>query len=93
MDKNNGVLREKTMSDLHSEILILLCKGWDQGNSNTDTVTKRLLEADPGRDYNETKANVVQTLRELQESGAIQIMTMNWELGEEFFYVCTNRID
>ena len=81
------------MSDIHTEILHILCKGWDQGNSNTDTITKKLVDAKPERDYDQTKANVVQSLKELQDSGELQIMTMNWELGEEFFYVCTNRID
>lgn len=80
------------MSELQSEILMLLCKGWDQGNSNTDTITNRLIEANPERAYIETKINVVEALKELRDRGELQIMTMNWELGEEFFYVCTNRI-
>ena len=81
------------MSDLQSEILMILCKGWDQGNSNTDKITNRLLEADPERQYIETKVKVVETLKELCDKGELQIMTMNWELGDEFFYICTNRID
>jgi len=81
------------MSDLHSEILMILCKGWDQGNSNTDTITNRLLEANPEREYTETKIKVVEALKELRDRGELQIMTMNWELGDEFFYICTNRID
>lgn len=81
------------MSDLSNEILHLLCKTWDQGNSNTDKITNRLLEADPEREYIKTKIDVVESLKFLVGRGQIQIMTMNWELGEEFFYVCTNRID
>lgn len=81
------------MSELNSEILNILCKTWDQGNSNTNKITEKLLEANPERDFNETKISVVETLKLLQEMGELQIMTMNWEFGEEFFYVCTNRID
>ena len=81
------------MSELNTEILHLLCKTWDQGNSNTTKLTEKLIEANPDRDFGETKANVVQALRELTERGEIQIMTLNWELGEEFFYVCTNIIE
>jgi hypothetical protein len=81
------------MNDLQSEILMILCKGWDQGNSNTDAITNRLLEANPELGYIETKINVVEALKELRDRGELQIVTMNWELGEEFFYICTNRID
>ena len=81
------------MSDLNSEILTILCKGWDQGNSNTDKITNRLIEANPELEYNATKIRVVEALKELNDSGELQIMTMNWELGDEFFYICTNRID
>ncbi len=80
------------MNDLQSEILTLLCKGWDQGNSNTDTITNKLIEANPEREYIQTKIQVVETLNQLRDRGELQIATVNWELGDEFFYICTNRI-
>ncbi len=81
------------MSDLQSEILMLLCKGWDQGNSNTETITKKLMEANPDLEYIDTKIKVVEALTQLRDRGELQIATINWELGDEFFYICTNRID
>lgn len=81
------------MSNLESELLMLLCKGWDQGNSNTDKLTDKIIEANPDLEYVQTKIEVVEALKELRDRGEIQVLTMNWELGDEFFYICTNRID
>ncbi len=81
------------MSDLGPEILNILCRGAGQGNSNTNKLAQTLVEANPELDYNQTKINVVETLKELSDKGEIQIMTINWELGEEFLYVCTNIIE
>lgn len=82
-----------SMNDLGAIILKILCGGVGQGNSNTDKLAKAIMESNPELDYNKTKIEVVESLRELSDRGEIQIMTMNWELGEEFFYVCTNIID
>ncbi len=81
------------MKDLGSEILNILCKGSGQGNSNTDKLAKQLMESNPDLDYTQMKIQVVETLKELTGRGEIQIMTINWELGEEFLYVCTNIIE
>lgn len=81
------------MSDLGPEILKILCGGVGQGNSNTNKLTQALVDANPELDYNQTKIDVIETLKELSDKGEIQIMTINWELGEEFLYVCTNIIE
>lgn len=81
------------MNDLGEKILKILCRGAGQGNSNTDKLARAIMESNPELDYNQTKIEVVETLRELADRGEIQIMTVNWELGEEFLYVCTNIID
>lgn len=81
------------MDNLESQILTILCKGWDQGNSNTDKISNKILEANPELDYVQTKIEVVEALKVLRDRGEIQIITINWELGDEFFYTCTNRID
>jgi hypothetical protein len=51
-----------------------------------------MLLTNPEGDYNRTKVEVVEALRELQEGGQIQIVTVGWELGQEFLYICTNRL-
>jgi hypothetical protein len=80
------------MKDLESQLLTLLCTGLGEGSTNTNKLTQQILALNPDRDYNQTKIEVVETLRELKERGEIQIITMGWELGQEFFYICTNRL-
>jgi hypothetical protein len=80
------------MTDLKSELLIFLCTGLGEGNTNTDKLTKQILLLNPDIDYNRTKIEVVEALRELKETGQIQIITIGWELGEEFFYICAKRL-
>ena len=80
------------MNELPSELLKFLCTGVGQGHTNTDKLTKQMLLANPGGDYNRTKVEVVEALKELEESGQIQIVTVGWELGQEFLYICTNRL-
>ncbi len=80
------------MSDIVSELVTFLCTGLGEGNSNTDKLTKQILLLNPDRNYNQTKGEVVGALRELKDSGQIQIITVGWELGQEFFYICTNRL-
>ena len=81
------------MSDLVSELVRFLCTGLGEGNTNTDKLTKYMVLSDPGRDYNQTKIEIVEALRELKHSGQIQIITTGWELGQEFFYICANRLE
>ena len=80
------------MTDLISELLLFLCTGLGEGNTNTDKLTKQILSLNPDMNYNRTKIEVVEALRELKETGQIQIITMGWELGEEFFYICAKRL-
>jgi hypothetical protein len=80
------------MSNLISELLTSLCTGLGEGNTNTDKLTKQILLLNPGIDYSTTKIRVVETLRELKETGQIQIITTGWELGQEFFYICAKRL-
>ena len=51
------------------------------------------MDENPGLDYNQTKIKVVEALNDLKDKGQIQIMTINWELGDEFLYICTNIIE
>ncbi|MGH7792573.1 MAG: hypothetical protein ACREOB_09710 [Thermodesulfobacteriota bacterium] len=81
------------MSDLVSELLRFLCTGLGEGNTNTDKLTKYMVLSYPDRDYNQTKIEIVEALRELKNSGQIQIITTGWELGQEFFYICANRLE
>jgi hypothetical protein len=80
------------MSDLASQLLKTLCTGLGEGNTNTEKLTNMILESDPQRDYNSTKIEIVQCLKELKASGRIQIITHGWELGQEFFYICAKRL-
>jgi hypothetical protein len=80
------------MNNLLPELLKFLCTGVGQGHTNTDKLTKQMLLANPDGDYNRTKVEVVEALRELKESGQVQIVTVGWELGQEFLYICTNRL-
>ncbi len=81
------------MNKLETDLLKILCSGSGQGNTNTNKLTEKIIESNPDLEYNRTKIEVVETLRELNNSGKIQIMTLNWELGEEFLYVYENIID
>jgi hypothetical protein len=80
------------MFDLESQLLKTLCTGLGEGNTNTEKLTNTILESNPQRDYNSTKIEIVQCLKELKESGQIQIVTTGWELGQEFFYICAKRL-
>jgi len=75
------------MIDLASELMKILRTKAGQGNSNTTVLTEKIIQANPDLDFNRTKIEVVETLRELNDNGHIQIMTINWELGDEFLYL------
>jgi hypothetical protein len=80
------------MKDLTSELLTFLCTGLGEGNANTDKLTKQILLSHPDKDYNQTKIEIIEVIRELKDSGQIQIITTGWELGQEFFYICAKRL-
>jgi|GEM_PF-874894 len=75
------------MDNLAEELLRILKTNVGQGNSNTSKLTEKIIELHPEQDYNRTKIEIVNTLRELSDNGHIQIMTVNWELGDEFLYL------
>ena len=81
------------MNKLETDLLKILCSGSGQGNTNTNKLTEKIIESNPDLEYNKAKIEIVETLRELNNSGKIRIMTLNWELGEEFLYVYDNIID
>lgn len=74
------------MDNLASELMKILRTEAGQGNSNTSKLTEKIIELNPDLDYNRTKIEIVEALRELFENGQIQIVTLNWEFGEEFLY-------
>jgi hypothetical protein len=81
------------MNELETHLIAILCRGAGQGNSNTDKITRIIMQSNPDLDYNQTKIKVVEALNDLKDKGQIQIMTMNWELGDEFLYICTNIVE
>ncbi|MCK5709884.1 MAG: hypothetical protein KAI07_05035 [Deltaproteobacteria bacterium] len=81
------------MNKLETDLLKILCSGSGQGNTNTNKLTEKIIESNSELGYNRTKIEIVETLRELNDSGEIRIMTLNWELGEEFLYTYENIIE
>ncbi len=81
------------MDNLTNELLKILSTQTGQGNTNTTKLTEAVLKSNPDLDYNRTKIDVVEALRELSNNGQIQIMTVNWELGEEFLYLDSGTKD
>ncbi|MEM7008438.1 MAG: hypothetical protein AAF462_04815 [Thermodesulfobacteriota bacterium] len=81
------------MDNLAQEILEFLKTQAGQGNSNTSKITEKIIQLHPDLDYDRTKIDVVQTLRDLNDNGQIQIMTQNWEFGEEFLYLDSGTKD
>lgn len=81
------------MDNLSNELLKILSTQTGQGNTNTTKLTEAVLKSNPDLDFNRTKIDVVEALRELSDNGQIQIMTVNWELGEEFLYLDSGTKD
>ncbi|MEX0999097.1 MAG: hypothetical protein WD000_03960 [Thermodesulfobacteriota bacterium] len=81
------------MDNLGNELLKILKTEIGQGNSNTTKLTEKILESNPDLDYNRTKVEIVEALKGLNDGGHIQIMTINWELGEEFLYIDSGTKD
>lgn len=84
--------KENDMDNIDNEILKYLCTGIGEGHSNTDKITKHIVEKDPRMEYNRAKIEVVESIKRLIRNGELQIMTIKWEFGEEFLYVCTNKL-
>jgi len=81
------------MENIGTELLKVLRTKIGQGNTNTSKLTEKILESNPDLDYNKTKIEIVEALKDLNDIGEIQIMTLNWELGEEFLYIHKNTKD
>lgn len=75
------------MENLAEELLKILKTNVGQGNSNTTKLAEKIVESHPDLDFNRTKIEIVEALRELSDNGRIQILTSNWELGDEFLYL------
>ncbi len=75
------------MENLADELLKILKTDVGQGNSNTTKLAEKITESHPDLDFNKTKIEIVEALRELSDNGKIQILTTNWELGDEFLYL------
>jgi len=75
------------MDNLAEELIKILKTDVGQGNSNTSKLTEKIIELNPKLDYNRTKIEIVNALRELNDNGQINIVTENWELGDEFLYL------
>ena len=80
------------MINLEDELLRILCTGLGEGNTNTDKLTKQILRENPQRDHDKAKIEIVESLNRLLDSGQIQIITKGWELGQEFFFICSKRL-
>lgn len=75
------------MENLAEELLKILKTNVGQGNSNTTKLAEKIIESHPDVDFNRIKIEIVEALRELSDNGRIQILTTNWELGDEFLYL------
>ena len=75
------------MENLAAELLEILKTDVGQGNSNTTKLAEKIIELHPDLDFNRTKIEVVEALRELSDNGKIEIITTNWEFGDEFLYL------
>lgn len=75
------------MENLAEELLVILKTDVGQGNSNTTKLAEKIIESHPDVDFNRIKIEIVEALRELSDNGRIQILTTNWELGDEFLYL------
>ena len=80
------------MSDIQTNLLKSMCTGLGEGNSNIDKLARKLLVALPAPEMDELKKEVVDQLTQLVSAGQLQIITTGWELGNEFFYICSKKI-
>ena len=77
------------MDNLPEELMKILKNGYGQGNTNTSKLTDIILESNPNLDPNRTKIEIVEALKWLVDNGQIEIVTLNWEFGDEFLYTYT----
>lgn len=80
------------MSDIQTSLLKSMCTGLGEGNSNIDTLANKLKTDFPDKDKAELKADILDELKEMVSSGQLQIITTGWEIGNEFFYICSKRL-
>ncbi len=80
------------MSDIQTILLKSMCAGVGEGNSNIEKLASRLKVEFPEKEISELKKDVLDELKELVASGQLQIITTGWEIGNEFFYICSKRL-
>lgn len=80
------------MSDIQTNLLKSMCTGLGEGNSNIDKLASKLIVDFPEKEMGELKKEVVDQLTQMVSSGQLQIITTGWELGNEFFYICSKKI-
>jgi hypothetical protein len=69
-----------------------MCTGLGEGNSNIDKLTNKLIADFPEKEPGELKKEILEQLTEMVSSGQLQIVTTGWEIGKEFFYICSKRL-
>jgi hypothetical protein len=80
------------MSDIQTNLLKSMCTGLGEGNSNIDKLTNKLIADFPEKEPGELKKEILEQLTEMVSSGQLQIVTTGWEIGKEFFYICSKRL-
>lgn len=80
------------MNDIENDLLKIMCTGLGEGNSNIGKLSSQLAASYPERAIDDIKKEIVEVLRELVASGQMQIITNGWEIGYEFFYICSKRL-
>ena len=80
------------MNNIESMILKNLCTGLGEGNTNVEKLVNRLSENFPDMELKDLKKEIIENLRRLVATGQLQIITTGWDIGYEFFYICSKRL-
>lgn len=80
------------MSDIQTILLKLMCTGLGEGNTNIDKLADILKAENPEKEKSELKKQVLDEIKEMVSSGQLQIITTGWEIGNEFFYICSKKL-
>lgn len=80
------------MSDIQTILLKSMCTGLGEGNTNIDKLADILQAENPEKEKSELKKQVLDEIKEMVSSGQLQIITTGWEIGNEFFYICSKKL-
>lgn len=80
------------MSDIQTILLKSMCTGLGEGNTNIDKLADILKAENPEKEKSELKKQVLDEIKEMVSSGQLQIITTGWEIGNEFFYICSKKL-